>query len=89
MFCMLNKKNISCLCLKHNSNCEKQVILLIITNEEGWYYLAGKKLSALLRKITFRHHSGFYCLNCLYSFAAEKKRESHKNACENKYFVNF
>ena len=36
---------------KHNSNCEKQVILLMIPNGEvrRWHYLAVKKLSALLR----------------------------------------
>ena len=29
---------------KHNSNCEKQVILLIISNgEKQWHYLAAKK----------------------------------------------
>ena len=38
--------------LKHNSTCEKQIILLMIPNEdkEGWDYLAVKKLSALLYK---------------------------------------
>ena len=34
------------------------------------------------------HHSDFYCLNCLYSFATENKSESHKNVCENKDFGN-
>ena len=28
---------------EHNSNCEKQVILLMIPNGEGWHYLAVKK----------------------------------------------
>ena len=28
---------------------------------------------ALLRGITSKNHGGFYCLNCLDSFAAEKK----------------
>ena len=38
---------------KHNSNREKQVILLMISNgEKLWYYLAVKNLSALLRGIT-------------------------------------
>ena len=37
---------------KHNSNCEKQVILLMTPNGEGWLYLVVKKLSALLRGIT-------------------------------------
>ena len=33
-FCQ-KRKNISCLCLKHNSNHEKQDVLLMITNGEG------------------------------------------------------
>ena len=61
---MLKKKNIyPAYVSKHNSNREKQVILLIIPNGEGreaksegrWHYLAVKKLSALLRGITSKH----------------------------------
>ena len=44
---------------KHNSNCEKEVIILMIPNREGWHYLAVKKLSALLRGVTSKHHGGF------------------------------
>ena len=36
----------------HNSNREKQVIILMIWNAEKWQYLVVKKLSALLRGIT-------------------------------------
>ena len=32
---------------KHNSNRDKQVILLMISNGERWHYLAVKKFSAL------------------------------------------
>ena len=53
----------------------------------AWHYLAVKKLSASLRGITSKHHSDFYCLNCLHSFGTENKRESHK-VCENKHFCN-
>ena len=35
-----------------------------------------------------KHDNGFYCLNCLHSFATENKRESHKNVGENKVFCN-
>ena len=38
----------------------------------------SKKPSALLKKITSKHHSIFYCLNCLHSFATEKKRKLDK-----------
>ena len=79
---------------KYNSNCEKQVILLMITNGKGreatsegrWHYLAVKKLSAILRRITSEHHGDFYCSNCLHSFATEKKLKLHKKVCENKDF---
>ena len=46
MFCMLkNKKIYPAYVLKHNSNIEKQVILLMFPNGEKWDYLAIKKLS--------------------------------------------
>ena len=46
---MLKKKKYVLLVSKHNSNCVKQVIFLMIPNGEVWHYLAVKKLSALLR----------------------------------------
>ena len=48
----------------------------MIPNEEkeSWHYLAAKKLSALLKGITSKHDSDFYCLNCLHSFRAENKK---------------
>ena len=58
---------------KHNSNREKQVILLMILDGEKWHYLAVKKLSALLRGINSKHHGDFYCLNCFHTFALENR----------------
>ena len=59
---------------KSNSNHQKQVILLMISNrEKQWHYLSvKKKLSALLSGITSKHHGDFYSLNCLHSFTTEK-----------------
>ena len=37
----------------------------MVPNGEGWHYLAVKKLSALLRRITSKHHSDF---NYLYFY---------------------
>ena len=37
---------------KNNSNSEKQVIILMTSNGEGWHYITVKKLPALLREIT-------------------------------------
>ena len=66
---------------KYNRKRENQVILLIITNNEKWYYIALKSvrtddgfnrpirsLSRLFRGITSNNHGDFYCLGCLYSF---------------------
>ena len=71
---MLKKKKIYLAHVsKHNANCEKQVILLMIPNEEKWRYLAAKKLSALFRGITSKHRGDFYCLNCFHSFKTKRK----------------
>ena len=74
--------------LKNNSNREKQVILLMIPIGKRWNYLAVKKLSALLRRITSKNYGDFYCLSRLHSFRTKSKLESHKNVCENKVFCN-
>ena len=60
----------------------------MIPDGEEWHYLAVKKLSALLRRVTSKHNSDFYCLNPLHSFATKKKLESHKKVCKNKDFCN-
>ena len=82
---------------KHNSNHEKEVTLLMTSNGEEraaksegrrWHYLPVKKLSALLRGITSKHHGDFCCQNCFHSFATKNKLESHKRACKNKDFCN-
>ena len=74
---------------KYNSSHEKQVILLMNSNgEKQWHYIAVKKLSALLRGITSKHHGGFYYLKCLHSCTTEKKLKSHKKVCKNKNFCN-
>ena len=46
-----------------------------------------KKLSALLRGITFKHHGNFYCLNCLHSFARKEKVSFIKKYMNIKIFV--
>ena len=72
---------------KYSSNYEKQVIILMISNgDKQWHYLAVKKLSALLRRITSKHHGDFDCLNCLHSFTTKSNLQSHNRVCENKYF---
>ena len=59
MFCMLKKIYIyiyiyPAYVSKHNSDHEKQVILLMIANGEGWYYLAVKKTVSIINRNNFR-----------------------------------
>ena len=41
-----------------------------------------------MRGVTSKHDGDFYCLDCLHSFKAKNKLESHKKVCENKDFGN-
>ena len=68
---------------KHNLNCDKQVILLMIGNGENWHYLVVKNLSGLLRGITSNHKEDFYCLNCFCAYSTKNKLEVHKKICKN------
>ena len=88
MFCIKKQKIYPVYIPKHASNCVKQVILLMIPNGEKWHYLAEKKLSALVTGLTSKYYGNVNCLNCLHSFIAENKLESHKRLSENKDFCN-
>ena len=73
---------------KHNLTCDKQLILLMITDGEKWHYLTIKRLPGLLRGITSNHHGDFYCLNCFRSYRARNKLEAHKKICKNHDYWN-
>ena len=50
--------------------------------------LAVKKLSALSRGITSKHHDDFYCLSCFHILATKSKLQLHERVYKNKYFCN-
>ena len=64
---------------KHNPNCEKQVIILMIPSGDGQHYLAVKQLSAFVVGRTSKQKGDFCCLNCLHSFRTKNKLKSHKD----------
>ena len=68
---------------KHNLTCDKQVILLMISNGENWHYLTVKNLPGLLRGITSSHKEDFYCLNCFSSYKTKNNLEARQKICEN------
>ena len=57
---------------------QKQTIPLIIPNGKRWNNLVVKKVSTLFRGMTSKNHSVIYCLNYIYYFTTENKRESQK-----------
>ena len=69
----------------YNHSREKQVILLMITDEEedGYHNLTVKKISRLFRGITSNNNGDFYCLNCLHSFRTDNKLKEHERLCNN------
>ena len=58
--------------------------MISIEEKEDWYYLAVKRLSALLRGITSKQDGELYCLNFLRSFKRKYKLKSHAKVCKNK-----
>ena len=69
---------------KYNYKCKKQVILLMITDDNNrWHYLAVKRLPILLRGITLNHHGDFHCLNCFHSYRTHINLKKHQRVCNN------
>ena len=64
---------------KHNSNCEKQVTVLMILNTYDWHYIVVKEL---------KNNGDFYCLDCCHSFKKTNKFNWHKIVYKNKVFCN-
>ena len=80
-----NKKEIE-IAYKSKSNYKrkKQVILLMITDENNrLHYLAVKSLPVLFRGITSNHYRDCYCLNCFHSYCTLNKLKRHERICNN------
>ena len=70
---------------RHKTNAVTIAVILLMIQKVLY---CNKKFPAILRGIMLKHHSNFYCLNCLSFFATENKCKSHKKVCENKDFCN-
>ena len=68
---------------KYNYKRDNQVVLLMITDNEKWHYLAVKSVSGLLRGTTSNHDGDFYCLNYFHSYTKMKKLKKHGKTCRN------
>ena len=85
LFVPYNKKEIEpTYTSKHNYKHKKQVILLMITDDDNrWHYLAVKCLPALFRRITSINNGDFYRLNCFHSYQTLNKLKKHERVCNN------
>ena len=67
MFCMLIMRKYIFLTFQNiTQSMKKKINLLMTPNGEGWHYLVVKKLFALIKRITSKYDSDFYCLNYLH-----------------------
>ena len=62
---------------KHNNTREKQVNLLMITDNGKWHYITIKSISGLFRGITSNNNGDFYCLNSFDSYRTKKVLSKH------------
>ena len=85
LFVRHNKRGIELAYIsKYNYKRKKQVILLMITDDDNrWHYLAVKSLPALFRGITSSNNGDFYCLNCFHSYRTLNKLKKHERVCNN------
>ena len=65
---------------KYKRKRRKQVILLMITDDIKWRYLAVCHLSMRTEKSS-NHDGDFYCLNCFYLYTAKTKLKEHEEIC--------
>ena len=78
LFVPHNKKEITPVYIsKYTHKHKKQIILLMITDDDGkrWHYLAVRSLSAFLRGISSSNSGDFYCFNCFHSYRTHNKLE--------------
>ena len=58
---------------------------MVPKGERSHYLVLKKSINIFKREITSRQHNDFYCLNCLYSFGTESKREYYKKVCKDSF----
>ena len=74
IFCKLKKwKYVQLTSPIHNSNREKQITLLMSSNEKDCHCLI-----ALIRRMTSKNNGAFNDLNCLHPFRTENKLKCHE-----------
>ena len=63
------------ICRKSNYRCEKEINLMLISEDDRWHYTAIKSLSRQIASKNSKHHGKqHFCTNCLQGFTLESSR---------------
>ena len=67
---------------KSNYRRNREINLLLISEDDRWHYAAIKSLSRLLASRNSKHHGKqYFCTNCLQGFKLESSRDEHYGYC--------
>ena len=70
------------ICRKSTHKSEKKMNLLLISEDDKWYYTMIKSLSRLLSSRNCKHKGKqHFCTNCLQGFSFESNRDEHYEFC--------
>ena len=74
---------------KTNYKSDREINLLVISEDGIQHYSVIKSLSRLLRGSNTKHHGKqYFCSNCLQSFTLESSRDEHQVYCEDNETVS-
>ena len=66
------------------SNCirDREINLLLISEDDKWHYTVIKSLNRLLSGRNSKHkYKQYFCTNCLQGFTLESSRDEHYGYC--------
>ena len=69
--------------VESNHKSEKEINLLLISEDGRWHYTVIKHLSRLLASKNSKHHGKqHFCMNCFQGFTFESSRDKHYEYCK-------
>ena len=69
-------------CRKSNYRRDREINLILISEDNRWHHTAIKSLSRLLASKNSKHHGKqYFCTNCLQGFTLESSRDEHYGYC--------
>ena len=70
------------ICQKSNYRRDREINLMLISEDDRWHYTAIKSLSRPLASKNSKHHGKqYFCTNCLQGFTLELSRDEHYGYC--------